>query len=131
MLVDREALETALADPDVRASVQIVAPGALEGSVAVSRREEYLRESERDVVFPTIGQWGRNAELRLDKLVEKVAVAIDVSSEVERVLTSQPLRQLRIPLLEGFDDLQVIDDRARSTVTLGYGRASDRSNVEQ
>jgi hypothetical protein len=61
VLVDREALETALADPDVRASVQIVAPGALEGSVAVSRRVEYLRESEHDVVFPTIGQWGRNA----------------------------------------------------------------------
>lgn len=60
VLVDREALETALADPDVRASVQIVAPGALEGSVAVSRREEYLRESEHDVAFPTIGQWGRN-----------------------------------------------------------------------
>jgi len=41
--------------------VQIVAPGALDGAVAVSRREEYLRESEHDVVFPTIGQWGRNA----------------------------------------------------------------------
>jgi hypothetical protein len=61
VLVDREALEMALADPDVRASVQSVAPGALDGSVAVSRREEYLREPGHDVVFPTIGQWGRNA----------------------------------------------------------------------
>jgi hypothetical protein len=61
VLVDREALATALADPDVRASVRIVAPGALEGSVAVSRGKEYLRESEHDVAFPTIGQWGRNA----------------------------------------------------------------------
>jgi hypothetical protein len=61
VLVDREALEMALADPDVRASVQSVAPGALDGSVAVSRREEYLRDPGHDVVFPTIGQWGRNA----------------------------------------------------------------------
>ena len=60
VLIDRAALETALTDPDVRASVRIVAPGALEGRPAVSRRDEYLRESEHDVAFPTIGQWGRN-----------------------------------------------------------------------
>lgn len=62
VLVDRVALETALADPDVRASVQAVAPGVVDGgSSAVGKRPEYLRELQRTEVFPTIGQWGSNA----------------------------------------------------------------------
>jgi hypothetical protein len=57
--VDREALQIALADPNVRASVQAVAPGALDGSVATSAQAEYLVELRDKADSPTtIGQWG-------------------------------------------------------------------------
>ena len=37
-----------------------------------------------------------NAGSSCGRLTQEVAVAVDVSGEIERVLTSQPLRQLRI-----------------------------------
>ena len=58
--IDREALQRALADPSVRASLQVVAPRVLDGSVADSARPEYLGESRDGVGLPpTIGQWAR------------------------------------------------------------------------
>jgi hypothetical protein len=57
--MDREALEMSLADPDVRASLQVVAPGALAGTVTGSTRPEYLGELRDKGALPsTIGQWG-------------------------------------------------------------------------
>ena len=56
--VDREALHVALSDPSIRASLQIVAPGAFGSSVAESERAQYLRELPNTAAFPTIGQWG-------------------------------------------------------------------------
>jgi hypothetical protein len=58
--IDREALQRALADPSMRASLQVVAPRVLDGCVADSARPEYLGESRDGVSFPpTIGQWAR------------------------------------------------------------------------
>jgi hypothetical protein len=61
LLVDREALQRALADPDIEASLRIVAPGAFAGSVAATDRPRYLDESRQGAVRSTIGQWGNGA----------------------------------------------------------------------
>jgi hypothetical protein len=53
--VDREALETDLGDPNVRACVKAVAPAALDGARADA--PQYLGNE----AFPTVGQWGQAA----------------------------------------------------------------------
>ncbi len=60
-LIDREALQTALADPDIQASLRIVAPGALAGSVAATDRAQYLDETRQGALRSTIGQWGNGS----------------------------------------------------------------------
>ena len=58
--VDREALQMAIADPSVHASLRIVAPASLDGTVADSARPEFLAEPRAGVELPpTIGQWAR------------------------------------------------------------------------
>jgi hypothetical protein len=58
--VDREALKMAIADPSVHASLRVVAPGSLDGTVADSARPEFLAEPRAGVDLPpTIGQWAR------------------------------------------------------------------------
>ena len=58
--IDREALQMALADPSVRASLQVVAPQSLDGTVAESTRPEYLAQPRDGAELPpTIGQWAR------------------------------------------------------------------------
>jgi hypothetical protein len=60
--VDRGALEKASADPEVRTSLEAIAPGvfdrSLEGDHAAAFLE-YLNEPPNSEAFPTIGQWGR------------------------------------------------------------------------
>jgi hypothetical protein len=57
--VDREALEIAAKDPDVRASLEAIAPRVLNQSGCSDRLLEYLNEPPDSESFPTIGQWGR------------------------------------------------------------------------
>ena len=61
VLVDREALQKALLDPDIQASLRIVAPGAFAGSVAVTDRSQHLEETRQGALRSTIGQWGNGA----------------------------------------------------------------------
>jgi hypothetical protein len=61
LLVDREALQRALTDPDIETSLRIVAPDAFAGSVAATDRPRYLDESRQGAVRSTIGQWGNGA----------------------------------------------------------------------
>ena len=56
-LVDREALEAALADPCVGECLRGVAPAVLGGSVASSEHPQYVQAPETLRAFPTIGQW--------------------------------------------------------------------------
>lgn len=57
VLVDHEALQSALTDPNVPASLEAVAPGVLNGPLG-KRYLQYLNEPNNEG-FPTIGQWGR------------------------------------------------------------------------
>jgi hypothetical protein len=58
--IDRQALETVLLDPDVHASLKVIAPAALEAtSGSTSAPPCYLHESPGNDGFPTVGQWGR------------------------------------------------------------------------
>ena len=56
--VDREALQSALADSCVGDCLRVVAPAALDGSIAASERPQYAQTPETLRAFPTIGQWG-------------------------------------------------------------------------
>jgi len=63
---DREALEVATKDPDVRASLEVIAPRVLNHSVSSDRFLQYLNEPPNSEPgrpmgqgFPTVGQWGR------------------------------------------------------------------------
>jgi hypothetical protein len=58
VLVDRDALSTATADPGVRASLMTIVPAAFEGSLATCDTAQYLCAPQAPVVFPTIGRWG-------------------------------------------------------------------------
>jgi hypothetical protein len=60
-LVDREALQEALADSCVGACLRVVAGAALEGAIAASEHPQYLQEPETLRAFPTIGQWAGSA----------------------------------------------------------------------
>jgi hypothetical protein len=53
--VDRDALQTAIANADVRASLQVVAPGILRGEGPVTGIPEFLDGPDSE---PTLGQWG-------------------------------------------------------------------------
>ena len=57
-LVDRELLGRMLQSPDIRVSVEAIAPGALNGSVATYETPHYLRELRSPKDSPTIGEWG-------------------------------------------------------------------------
>jgi len=57
--IDREALEIAAKDPDVRVSLEVIAPGVLDQSRTGDRFLQYLNEPPNSEGFPTIGQWGR------------------------------------------------------------------------
>jgi len=57
--------------------------------------------------------------------VEEVAVALHVRGQIERMLTGEPFGELHIAALESFDDLEVIDDRARGAVVLRDRGPSD------
>jgi hypothetical protein len=59
VLVDREALRLPLLDPDLYASLELVAPGVLTSAPGDGTRFlQYLNEPNNEG-FPTIGQWGR------------------------------------------------------------------------
>ena len=58
-------------------------------------------------------------------------LGVDVRREVEGMLTSKTLCQLRVTPLQSFDDLQVIDDRARSSVALRNRCAANGAHVDQ
>jgi hypothetical protein len=62
VLVDRDALSMASADPGVRACLATIAPAAFEGSVATCDTAQYLRGPQAPVAFPTIGRWGDTLE---------------------------------------------------------------------
>jgi len=60
-LIDREALQAALADSCVGACVRVVAPAALGDTIAASERPQYVQTPETLRAFPTIGQWAGTA----------------------------------------------------------------------
>ena len=55
VLVDRELLGEMLQAPDVRVSIESIAPAALSGTVEACKAPQYLRELRA----PTVGEWGR------------------------------------------------------------------------
>jgi hypothetical protein len=56
--VDREWLESAVADADTRAAVRIVAPTALDGSLPRPDRAALVSAPPQGARAPTLGQWG-------------------------------------------------------------------------
>jgi hypothetical protein len=58
--IDREALDIAAQDPDVRASLEVIAPSVLNQAVNRDPFLQYLNEPPNSEGFPTIGQWGRS-----------------------------------------------------------------------
>jgi hypothetical protein len=58
--IDREALDIAAQDPDVRASLEVIAPSVLNQAVNRDSFLQYLNEPPNSEGFPTIGQWGRS-----------------------------------------------------------------------
>jgi hypothetical protein len=56
-LVDREALQAALAHSCVGECLRVVAPAVLDGSVASGEHPQYVQTPETLRAFPTIGQW--------------------------------------------------------------------------
>ena len=68
---------------------------------------------------------------RRERSAEKIAVAIDVRRQIERVLAGEPLRQLGIALLERLDDVQVIDDRAGRAVVLRDRRPAYGAHMDE
>src|SRR5690348_15287324 len=63
--------------------------------------------------------------------VEKIAVAVDVRGQIERVLAGEPFGELGVAPLERLDDLQMVDDRARRPVVLRNRGATDRAHVQE
>jgi hypothetical protein len=57
--VDRAALVSAAADPDIRSGIMAVAPGALRGEVPGEPGPRYLRSGAG--AAPTLGEWGLRA----------------------------------------------------------------------
>jgi hypothetical protein len=64
VLIDREGLQSAIADPDTLAGLQAVAPGALGSAVPAVERAQYLGDSQDACAAPTLGEWGRANSLR-------------------------------------------------------------------
>ena len=61
-LIDREALQLALQDPDVHASLKAIVPTVLDRSLEGKPHDrvlQYLNEPPGGESFPTVGQWGR------------------------------------------------------------------------
>jgi len=57
--IDREALQIALRNPDVCASLKVIAPRlAYDTGSSDERSPQYLSEPPHDTEFSTIGQWG-------------------------------------------------------------------------
>ena len=61
VFVDREALKPALADPDARAVLQLLAPGIVEAGVGSNGGPQYLAHEGGLAKQPTLGEWGRGA----------------------------------------------------------------------
>jgi hypothetical protein len=59
VLVDREALQTAIADPEADAALRAVAPGVFAGEGRAVDRPQYLQEAAAAAAGPTLGQWGQ------------------------------------------------------------------------
>jgi hypothetical protein len=58
VLVDRDALQRAVSDPDTGTGVRAVAPGAFDPAVPVAPRPMFLGERTDEARAPTLGQWG-------------------------------------------------------------------------
>src|ERR1700733_13529119 len=98
-------------------------PGRLTALLPIALDPSFWRSRARASSSPlpsVSGHGGRGVVYSSLGLLEKIAVTVDVCSEIERVLTGESLRQLRIPPLQGFDDFQMIDDGAGSAVTLRH-----------
>jgi hypothetical protein len=59
VLVDREALQKAIADPDAHAALRAVAPGIFAGEGRTVERPQYLEGADGTAAGPTLGQWGQ------------------------------------------------------------------------
>jgi hypothetical protein len=58
-MVDGEAMQAALRDPDTLAGIRAVAPRALGGEAAgPAMGPQYLRGHDGAAAVPTLGQWG-------------------------------------------------------------------------
>jgi hypothetical protein len=58
LLIDPEALQSAIANPDTLAGVRAVAPDALGGAVPAVERARYLGGPGTAPAAPTLGEWG-------------------------------------------------------------------------
>jgi hypothetical protein len=58
VLIDPQALESAIADPDTLAGVRAVAPSALDGVVPAVEQARYLGGPGAAPAGPTLGEWG-------------------------------------------------------------------------
>ena len=58
VLVDRDAMRKAIADPDGHAALLAVAPGVFAGEGRVVERPQYLKEADGAAAGPTLGHWG-------------------------------------------------------------------------
>jgi hypothetical protein len=61
VLVDREALQQASADPGTYAALRVIAPGVFEGEGEAVDHPQFLQESAGPVAGPTLGDWGKEA----------------------------------------------------------------------
>ena len=58
VLVDREALQEAIAVPDAHAALLAIAPGVFAGEGRMVDRPLYLKDAQGAAAGPTLGQWG-------------------------------------------------------------------------
>jgi hypothetical protein len=58
VMVDGEAMQAAIRDPDTLAGVRAVAPRALGDQAGAAMRPQYLRGHDGAAAVPTLGQWG-------------------------------------------------------------------------
>src|SRR5690242_222734 len=80
---------------------------------------------------PRVRRSCQKAARRGRRSVEEVAVLLDIVGQVQRVLTHQPLGQLRVALFQRLDDAQVIDDRSRRTIALRDRHLPDGPYVDE
>jgi hypothetical protein len=58
VLVDRDALQKAITDPDAHAALRAVAPGVFAGEGRAVERPQYLKGANGTAAVLTLGQWG-------------------------------------------------------------------------